>query len=96
MKLTRWIFYHSRLTAFVAKSLAEAGKHIEVESEVVAEAVEWLRNQQLADGSFEEVGTVNNEAMQGGAAFGAALTAYVIMALLTTQVLVHSLVLLWW
>ncbi|XP_063878057.1 CD109 antigen-like isoform X2 [Scylla paramamosain] len=73
------------LTAFVAKSLAEAGRHIEVEPEVVAEAVEWLRNQQAVDGSFPEVGTVNNKAMQGGAAFGAALTAYVTMALLTTQ-----------
>lgn len=73
------------LTAFVAKSLAEAKRHIEVESEVVDEAVEWLRKQQLPDGSIPEVGTVNNEAMQGGAAFGAALTAYVIMALLTAQ-----------
>ncbi|KAG0723946.1 CD109 antigen [Chionoecetes opilio] len=73
------------LTAFVAKSLAEAGKHIEVESVVVAEAVEWLIKQQQVDGSFPEVGTVNNRAMQGGAAFGSALTAYVVMALLTTQ-----------
>ncbi|MPC08389.1 CD109 antigen [Portunus trituberculatus] len=73
------------LTAFVAKSLAEAGRHIEVEAEVVDKAVEWLRSQQVADGSFPEVGTVNNKAMQGGAAFGSALTAYVVMALLTTQ-----------
>ena len=71
----------------MAKSLAEAGRHIEVEAEVVDKAVEWLRSQQVADGSFPEVGVVNNQAMQGGAAFGAALTAYVVMALLTTQVL---------
>lgn len=73
----------------MAKSLAEAGKHIEVEPEVVAEAVEWLMQQQAVDGSFPEVGTVVNRAMQGGAAFGSALTAYVIMALLSTQVLLH-------
>lgn len=78
---------HPRLTAFVAKSLTEAGRHIEVEPEVVAKAVEWLMQQQAVDGSFPEVGTVVNEAMQGGAAFGSALTAYVVMALLTTQVL---------
>ncbi|XP_050711942.1 thioester-containing protein 1 allele S3-like isoform X2 [Eriocheir sinensis] len=73
------------LTAFVAKSLTEAGRHIEVEPEVVAKAVEWLMQQQAVDGSFPEVGIVVNEAMQGGAAFGSALTAYVVMALLTTQ-----------
>ena len=72
----------------------EAGRHIEVESEVLTKAVEWLRSQQLVDGSFSEVGTVNNRAMQGGAAFGTALTSYVVMALITTQVLVHSLLVL--
>lgn len=71
----------------MAKSLAEAGKHIEVEPEVVTEAVDWLIQQQAVDGSFPEVGTVVNTAMQGGAAFGSALTAYVVMALLSTQVL---------
>lgn len=74
----------------MAKSLAEAGKHIEVEPEVVAQAIEWLMQQQGVDGSFPEVGTVVNTAMQGGAAFGSALTAYVVIALLSAQVLLTS------
>lgn len=75
-----------RLTAFVAKSLAEASRHIEMEEEVVQQAVEWLTQLQQADGSFKEVGTVNNEAMQGGSGKGVSLTAYVLIALLTVEV----------
>lgn len=75
-----------RLTAFVAKSLAEASRHIEIEEEVVQQAVEWLTQLQQADGSFKEVGTVNNEAMQGGSGKGVSLTAYVLIALLTVEV----------
>lgn len=70
----------------MAKSLAEASKHIEIEGEVVQEAVEWLTQQQQVDGSFKEVGTINNEAMQGGAARGISLTSYVLIALLTVEV----------
>lgn len=73
------------LTAFVAKSLFEAGRHIEVEDSVVKDAVEWLMQQQDTDGSFPEVGVVNNQAMQGGAAAGVPLTAFVVAALITTQ-----------
>lgn len=75
-----------RLTAFVAKSLAEASRHIEIEEEVVQQAVEWLTQLQQVDGSFKEVGTVNNEAMQGGSGKGVSLTAYVLIALLTVEV----------
>lgn len=73
------------LTAFVAKSLAEASRHIEIEEEVVQQAVEWLTQLQQVDGSFKEVGTVNNEAMQGGSGKGVSLTAYVLIALLTVE-----------
>ncbi|XP_071544262.1 CD109 antigen-like isoform X7 [Panulirus ornatus] len=73
------------LTAFVIKSLSEAGRHIDVEEEVLTAAVDWLLEQQQEDGSFAEVGTVNNEAMQGGASKGVPLSAYVIIALLTKQ-----------
>ncbi|XP_069165594.1 LOW QUALITY PROTEIN: thioester-containing protein 1 allele R1 [Procambarus clarkii] len=73
------------LTAFVIKSLVEAGRHIDVEEAVVKAAIDWLIKQQAADGSFPEVGTVNNEAMQGGTSRGIPLTAYVVIALLTAQ-----------
>ncbi|KAG7166857.1 CD109 antigen-like 2 [Homarus americanus] len=73
------------LTAFVIKSLAEASRHIDVEPEVLKGALEWLIPLQQANGSFSEVGTVNNEAMQGGASQGVPLTAYVTIALLTVQ-----------
>ncbi|XP_053627278.1 thioester-containing protein 1 allele R1 isoform X4 [Cherax quadricarinatus] len=73
------------LTAFVIKSLVEAGRHIDVEEKVVKAAMEWIIKLQAADGSFPEVGTINNEAMQGGATKGIPLTAYVIISLLTAQ-----------
>lgn len=77
------------MTAFVAKSLTEAGRHIDIEDTVVAAAIEWLTMLQQEDGSFSEVGIVNNEAMQGGATKGVPLTAYVVIALLTAQVMSH-------
>nr|AEC50086.1 TEP isoform 2 [Pacifastacus leniusculus] len=73
------------LTAFVIKSLVEAGRHIDVEEAVVKAAIDWLIELQAADGSFPEVGTVNNEAMQGGTSRGIPLTAYVVISLLTAQ-----------
>lgn len=69
------------------KSLVEAGRHIDIEDKVVAEALEWLTKVQEVDGSFPEVGTVNNEAMQGGVTGSVPLTAYVVIALLTAQVM---------
>lgn len=71
----------------MAQSLFEAGRHIEIENSVVMEAVDWLIKQQAADGSFPEVGVVNNQAMQGGTGAGVPLTAFVTAALVATQVI---------
>ncbi|KAK4294086.1 hypothetical protein Pmani_033266 [Petrolisthes manimaculis] len=73
------------LTAFTAQSLAEAGRHIEIENSVIIEAVDWLIEKQAVDGSFPEVGVVNNQAMQGGTGAGVPLTAFVTAALINTQ-----------
>ncbi|XP_034230056.1 pregnancy zone protein-like isoform X2 [Thrips palmi] len=70
------------LTAFVAKSFRLARSLVAVEERVVDEALEWLSKQQAENGSFPEVGTVSHRDMQGGAAKGLALTAYVLTAFL--------------
>ncbi|XP_064090447.1 CD109 antigen-like isoform X4 [Macrobrachium nipponense] len=73
------------LTAFVAKSLSDASRHIDIEREIIDVAVEWLVDHQEVDGSFKEVGTINNEAIQGGASQGIPLTAFVLIAMMNTQ-----------
>ncbi|KAK3909558.1 CD109 antigen [Frankliniella fusca] len=75
------------LTAFVAKSfeLARSAELVQVEPRVVDEALAWLAKQQSENGSFPEVGTVSHRDMQGGAAKGLALTAYVLTAFLQSQ-----------
>ncbi|XP_068218547.1 LOW QUALITY PROTEIN: CD109 antigen-like [Palaemon carinicauda] len=73
------------LTAFVAKSLADASRHIDVEREIIDSAIDWLIDHQEIDGSFKEVGTINNEAIQGGASQGFPLTAFVLVAIMGAQ-----------
>ncbi|KAE8748691.1 Thioester-containing protein [Frankliniella occidentalis] len=75
------------LTAFVAKSfeMARSADLVQVEPRVVDEALTWLAKQQAENGSFPEVGTVSHRDMQGGAAKGLALTAYVLTAFLQGQ-----------
>ncbi|KAE8741724.1 Thioester-containing protein [Frankliniella occidentalis] len=72
------------LTAFVAMSfaLARASALVQVDLRVVQQALAWLAKQQAKDGSFPEVGSVFQRDMQGGAAKGLALTAYVLTAFL--------------
>lgn len=48
--------------------------------------MKWLAEKQSANGSFPEVGTVSHRDMQGGAARGLALTAYVLSAFLEVEV----------
>lgn len=79
-------FLAIRLTAFVAKSFKQAEKYITVEEKIVADALKWLAEKQAANGSFPEVGTVSHRDMQGGAAKGLALTAYVLSAFLEVEV----------
>ena len=80
------IYFYYRLTAFVAKSFKQAEKYITVDEKIVSEALQWLAEKQAANGSFPEVGTVSHRDMQGGAAKGLALTAYVLSAFLEGDV----------
>lgn len=73
------------LTAFVAKSLAETSRHIDVDADVINKAIEWVTQHQEVDGSFREVGAVNSVVIQGGASQGIPLTAFVLIAILGTQ-----------
>ncbi|XP_031779562.1 CD109 antigen isoform X2 [Nasonia vitripennis] len=73
------------LTAFVAKSFKQAEKYITVEEKIIADALKWLAEKQAPNGSFPEVGTVSHRDMQGGAAKGLALTAYVLSAFLEVE-----------
>lgn len=73
------------LTAFVAKSFRQAAEFIDVDGNIIDDALKWLSKKQRTDGSFTEVGTVSHKAMQGGSAKGIALTAYVLTAFLENR-----------
>ncbi|KAK7473610.1 hypothetical protein BaRGS_00035157, partial [Batillaria attramentaria] len=70
------------LTAFVAKTFQQAEPYIQIDVEVIARAVDWLVARQNYDGSFPEYGIVQHRLLQGGAARGPGLTAFVLISLL--------------
>ncbi|EEC12664.1 thioester-containing protein, putative [Ixodes scapularis] len=74
------------LTAFVLKSFVQAVPYTSVDPAVLENATRWLVERQKPDGSFEEPGEVIYKPMQSGAGSGAALTAYVLIALLENKV----------
>lgn len=74
------------LTAFVAKSFRQAAAHIDIDENVIDDALKWLSKIQKEDGSFPEVGQVSHKAMQGGLSHGIALTAYVLTTFLENMV----------
>ncbi|XP_060581969.1 CD109 antigen-like isoform X2 [Ruditapes philippinarum] len=75
------------LTAFVLKSFVQAKPYIFVDDDVINKAVDFLIDQQNADGTFREPGNVLNKAMQGGSTSGnVTLTAYVMISLLEARV----------
>lgn len=74
------------LTAFVAKSFQQASSHIDIQQSIIDSALAWLSKSQAEDGSFLERGNICHKEMQGGAANGAALTAYVLTAFLECKV----------
>lgn len=74
------------LTAFVAKSFHQATKYIQVDAEIVKQALKFLSQVQDANGSFPEVGTVCHTDMQGGSSKGLGLTAYVLITFLENEV----------
>uniref|UniRef100_A0AAG5DMM7 TEP1-F n=1 Tax=Anopheles atroparvus TaxID=41427 RepID=A0AAG5DMM7_ANOAO len=74
------------LTAFVAKSMQTAAKHIsEVDVTMVAKAFQWLASKQQSSGRFNEVGQVIHSDMQGGLRNGVALTSYVLIAFMENE-----------
>lgn len=74
------------LTAFIAKSFKQAQKYIDIDDNIIDDALKWLSSIQLQDGSFPEVGQISHEAIQGGAEKGIALTAYTAIAFLKNKV----------
>ena len=80
------------LTAFVVKSFAQARRHIFIDEKDMSKSVTFLRRSQLENGCYRETGKVLSSYMMGGLGQGkrnkggeaplAALTAYVIVALL--------------
>nr|BAR45614.1 thioester-containing protein 3 [Scolopendra japonica] len=68
------------LTAFVVKSFGQALPYITIDEKVIENSLKWLALQQAENGSFPEVGSINNKEIQGGSSDGIALTAYVLLA----------------
>ncbi|KAG0433503.1 hypothetical protein HPB47_019855, partial [Ixodes persulcatus] len=74
-----------KVSAFVLKSFVQAVPYTSVDPAVLENATRWLVERQKPDGSFEEPGEVIYKPMQSGAGSGAALTAYVLIALLENK-----------
>ncbi|XP_052770025.1 CD109 antigen-like isoform X2 [Mya arenaria] len=74
------------LTAFVVKSFVQAMDYVFVDEKVIHKAVDWLIEQQNANGTFNEPGRVIHTDMQGGSIGGqTSLTAYVLISLLEAR-----------
>ncbi|XP_059552320.1 C3 and PZP-like alpha-2-macroglobulin domain-containing protein 8 [Myotis daubentonii] len=74
------------LTAFVLKSFAQARSFIFIDPRELAAAKGWIVRQQQVDGSFPATGRILNKDIQGGIHGAVPLTAYVVAALLETDV----------
>ena len=70
------------LTAFVAKTFAEARALMYVDPAVIDSATAWIESHQRSDGSFENVGFLHHQELLGGLQGREALTAYVAAALI--------------
>ncbi|KFB45692.1 hypothetical protein ZHAS_00013656 [Anopheles sinensis] len=71
------------LTAFVAKSMQTASKHLlEVDAKMVNQAFDWLASKQESDGQFIETGPIVLQELQSSSRKNIALTSYVITAFL--------------
>ncbi|KAG4071650.1 hypothetical protein HA402_011804 [Bradysia odoriphaga] len=75
----------SWLTAFVIRIFIQAKQFTAVDDNVIKNALTWLAGQQQPDGRFNEPGNVCHTDMQGEAAKGVALTAYIIVTFVTDQ-----------
>jgi CD109 antigen len=73
------------LTAFVARSFNQASKYIQIDKDIVNQALHFLSQKQLLDGRFPEVGSMLSKSMQGGASDGIELTAYALITFLENK-----------
>lgn len=73
------------LTAFVAKSFNQASKYMQIDKQIINEALKFLSDLQHDDGRFPEVGYMLSKEMQGGASGGVGLTAYTLITFLENQ-----------
>lgn len=74
------------LTAFIAKSFKQAENYIDIDSDVINDALKFLSEIQAEDGSFPEFGQISHQIMQGGSSKGIAMTAYTAIAFLKNKV----------
>lgn len=65
------------LSAYVAKSLREAKKYIDIDEQVIKEALDFLETKQEANGKFREDGVVFHKSLQSGTGSGVAFTSYI-------------------
>ncbi|KAK2516629.1 alpha-2-macroglobulin-like protein [Columba livia] len=70
------------LTAFVLKSFGQARAYVAIEERHITDALSWLQKKQLGTGCFLSVGTLFNNALQGGVSDELSLSAYVTAAML--------------
>uniref|UniRef100_A0A182JMD8 Alpha-2-macroglobulin domain-containing protein n=1 Tax=Anopheles atroparvus TaxID=41427 RepID=A0A182JMD8_ANOAO len=74
------------LTAFVAKSIQTAAKHIDkLDKTMITSSFQWLASKQHSSGRFNEVGQVLQSDMQGGLRNGVTLTSFVLIAFMENE-----------
>ncbi|KAM9324591.1 alpha-1-inhibitor 3-like [Gastrophryne carolinensis] len=77
---------------FVLKTLIQSKNHVYIDEEHIDKGLNWLKNQQKEDGSFQERGRLLNNALKGGVDNGIQLSAYITISLLEAGVDVDDLV----
>ncbi|NXM78027.1 OVOS protein, partial [Serilophus lunatus] len=70
------------LTGFVYRSFAQASRFIYIDGNVQSQTLMWLARKQKADGCFQSVGTLFNNALKGGVDDELSLSAYTTIAML--------------
>ncbi|MDP8243872.1 MAG: MG2 domain-containing protein [Candidatus Hinthialibacter antarcticus] len=70
------------LTAFVLSTFSNAREVYPIDDNVIARAAQWIIDHQAEDGSWEPVGLVIHQEMDGGLEGNLGLSAYVLNALL--------------
>lgn len=79
-------FVYFRITSYVAFAFHQAKPYIYVDDNIISTALDWLANNQQANGSFYEVGSIVHHEMQNRNGDSLALTAFVITAFIENQV----------